>query len=268
VKATVFSRRYELRGGRRVRSIAFKEQSALPVSAACVVASAVRETLATLFGEPVAMKLYAPVIPSADAWSAIARDATIYRLRTAGADAAVIIRPPDASALAGAAFGEREARATALSGIEETVLARTVQAIALQFGPICGGTMSEPVLERQPDLFGFVTYFELQIERPVYARVGIALSRDPVPETHPGIGLDDVMDVPIELCVRLDMGQYPTTEVGALEPGAVLAVPAGVLRGALVLAGRTLGTGECGVYGRYYAMVIDRTPAGRDAPER
>jgi flagellar motor switch/type III secretory pathway protein FliN len=126
----------------------------------------------------------------------------------------------------------------------------------------------EPVLERQPDLVGFVTYFELQIERPVYARVGIALSRDPVPEMHPGIGLDDVMDVPIDLCARVDMGHYPTSELGALEPGTVLAVPAGALRGALLLAGRTLGTGECGVYGRYYAMAIDRTPAGRDAPER
>jgi len=238
----------------------------LPVSAACVVASSVRETLTALFGEPVALKLYEPVIPTPAAWRAIGRDATIYRVRTAGADAAVIVRPADASALAAAAFGERERGALELSAIERTVLARTVQAIALQFGPICGNGAHEAVLEAQADLCGYATFFELQIERPVNARVGIALRRDPVPEPHPGVGFEDVMDLAVGLRVCIDVGRFPAVDVGALEPGAILPVPTGALRGALRLAGRTLATGECGVYGRHYALAVDRTPPGRDLP--
>jgi flagellar motor switch/type III secretory pathway protein FliN len=266
VKTLAFSRRCEMRGGRRIRPLAFEERSMLPVSAACLVASAVRETLASLFGEPVALKLYEPVIPTPEAWTAIARNATIYRMRTSSTDAAVIVRPADASALTAAAFGEREGRTAALSAIERTVLARTIQAITLQFGPICGSGLPEAPLETEPQLCGYTTFFELQIERPVNARVGIALRRDPVPEAQPGVSFEDVMDLPVELQVHVDVGRFPAADVGALEPGAVLPVPAGALRGALLLAGRTLATGECGVYGHCYALALDRTLTGRDLP--
>jgi hypothetical protein len=255
-----------MRGGRRIRPCAFEERSMLPVSAACVVASAVRETLASLFGEPVALRLYEPVIPTPAAWAAIARDATIYRMRTSSAHVAVIVRPADASALTAAAFGEREGRTVALSAIERTVLARTVQAIALQFGPICGTSLHEAVLEAEPELSGYATFLELQIERPVNARVGIALRRDPAPQVQPGVSFEDVMDLPVELRVPDNVGCFPAADVGALEPGAVLPAPAGALRGALLLAGRTLATGECGVYGQCYALALDRTPTGRDLP--
>jgi Type III flagellar switch regulator (C-ring) FliN C-term len=255
-----------MRGGRRIRPLAFEERSTLPVSAACIVASAVRETLASLFGEPVALKLYEPVIPTPEAWAAIARDATIYRVRTSGAEAAVIVRPADACALAAAAFGEREGQSASLSAIERTVLARTVQAIALQFGPICGTGLHDAVLEAQPELFGYTTFFELQIERPANARVGVALRRDPVPEAQPGVSVEDLMDLPVELRVHIDVGRFPAAAIAALEAGAVLPVRAGALRGTLLLAGRTLATGECGVYGQCFALALDRTLTGRDLP--
>jgi len=266
VKTLAFGRPYEMRGGRRIRPIAFQQRSMLPVSAACMVANGVRETLASLFAEPVVLKLYEPVIPAPAAWRAIARDARIFRVRAAGAEAAVIVRAADASALTAAAFGEREGHAAALSAIERTVLARTVQAIALQFGPICGPVAEAPVHEAELELDEFATFFEMQIERPIGARVGVALRRDPVPESHPGVGFDDVSDLPLELCVRVEVGRLPASDVAALEPGSVLPVPAGALRGALLLAGRTLATGECGVYGLHFALAIDRTPTGRDVP--
>jgi hypothetical protein len=255
-----------MRGGRRIRALAFEERSMLPVSAACIVASAVRETLASLFSEPVALKLYEPVIPTPEAWTAIARDATIYRVRTSVAEAAIIIRPADACALAAAAFGERQGGAASLSAIERTVLARTVRAIALQFGPICGSGLDEAVLEAQPQLCGYATFFELQIERPIDARVGIALRRDPAPEAQSGVSFEDVMDFPVELRVHVDVGRFPAADIGAFELGEVLPVRAGALRGALLLAGRTLATGECGVYGQRYALALDRTLTGRDLP--
>jgi len=237
----------------------------LPVSAACVVATAVRETLGALFGEAVVLKLYEPAIPAPAAWDAIVRDATIYRVRGARADAAVIVRAADARVLAAAAFGEREPGAAALSPLERSVLERTIRAIAAHFAPICGTGAGEPVVSEQSGAHGFTTFFELQLERPVRARIGIALSRDPQPEPRPGIELDDLLDLSVELAVQLDAGTHTAAAIAALEPGAVMALPPGGLRGSLALAGRKLAVGECGVNGRHYALAIDH--AGRDEPE-
>ena len=157
------SRREE---GHRIRHIVFEERSTLPVSAACIVASGVRDTLSALFGEAVTLKLYEPSIPTPSAWIAIGRDATIYRARMGNADAAVIVRPADASALAAAAFGEHAVRAAALSSLERTVLERTVQAIALQFGPICGSGTRESALEPLTDLHGFTHIFRTAARTP------------------------------------------------------------------------------------------------------
>lgn len=266
MKTLGFSVGSQWQGGQRIRRAVFEERSMLPVSAACIVASGVRETLSSLFGEAVMLKLYEPTIPTPAGWNAIGRDATIYRVRMANTDAAVIVRPADASALAAAAFGERGARAAALSSLERTVLERTVQAIALQFGPICGSGTREFTLEPLADLHGFATFFELQIEHPIVSRIGIALRRDPPPQAHPGIGLDELNNLSLELTVRVDLGRHRAADIGALEPGTVLALPVGALRGALLLAGRMLALGECGVHGQHYALAIDRTPTERDEP--
>ncbi len=262
-----FARRCDVVDGRRIRKLSFEERSMLPVSAACIVASGVRETLAKLFGEAVTLKLYEPTIPQPAAWNAIVRDATVFRVRAASIEAAVIVRPGDASALAAAAFGERELRTSTLSTLERTVLERIVRAIAMQFGPICG-TAAELALETTPDVRALRTFFELQVEHPVRARIGIALSRDPLPESQPGVALDDLRDLEVELAVHVDMGWHPAADVASLEPGAILPLPAGALRGRLLLAGRPLAIGECGVHGRYYALAVDRTPAEREDPER
>jgi hypothetical protein len=253
-------------GGRRVRALAFQERSQLPVSAVCVVASGVREVLGGLIGETVALKLYEPAIPSPAAWPAIVRDATIFRVRGTRADAAVILRAGDAAALAAAAFGEHEANAGGLSALERTVLERTVRAIATQFGPICGVGTPAPQIDVLHDARGFTTFFELQLEHPVRARIGIALSRDPLPESHSGISRDDLLDLELELAVRFDLGDYPAVALAALEPGALLPLTGGARRGTLCIAGSPLAHGECGVNGSRYALLIDRTQFRRDQP--
>jgi hypothetical protein len=267
VKMLGFSRNAHWTGGRRIRSLTFEERSMLPVSAACLVASGVRETLGALFGEAVALKLYEPTMPQPQAWSAIVRDANVYCVRGVTVDAAVIVRPEDASALAAAAFGERDVGASTLSALERTVLERIVRAIASEFGPICG-TAAELAVDLQPDTRTFSTYFELQLERPVRARIGIALSRDPVPELPAGVTIDDLLDLDVKLAVHVDAGAHPAAAIATLEPGEILSLPPGALRGTLLLAGRSLAIGECGVHGRYYALAVDRAPTGREDPDR
>jgi hypothetical protein len=267
VRVLGFSRSSQSIGGRRVRTLTFEERSMLPVSAACVVASGVRETLSALFGETVTLKLYEPIIPHAAAWSAIVRDAIVYRMRGARVDAAVIVRPEDAAGLAAAAFGEREVRTTALSALERTVLERIARAIAAQCGPICG-TAGELAVDMQPDMRSSRTFFELQVERPLRVRIGIALSRDPLPESQPGLGIDDLLELNVQLSVRVDVGRHRAAQIAALEPGSILPIPEGALRGTALLAGRPVAVGECGVHGQHFALAIDRIPTGRDEPER
>lgn len=267
MKMLALSKRCEIVAGRRIRALTFEERSMLPVSAACVVANGVRDTLSALFGEAVTLKLYEPIIPPPPAWNAIVRDARVYCMRGAEIEAVVIVRPSDASTLAAAAFGEHEARAAVLSSLERTVLERIVRAIAKQFGPICGSA-AELAVDVQLDMRALRTFFELQVERPVRARIGVALSRDPSSESQPGVVLDDLCDLEVELSVQVEVGAQPAAQIGALEPGTVLPLAAGALRGTLQVAGRPLAVGECGVHGRYYALVVDRTPTGRDDPER
>ncbi|HEY6325785.1 MAG TPA: hypothetical protein VIW73_04615, partial [Candidatus Cybelea sp.] len=92
--------------GKRVRETRFERRSSLPASAACVVANGIRETLTALLGSPVTLRLFEPVMPDPDAWDAIARDATMYRVRGSVADAAIVLRAADAIAFASAVFGE------------------------------------------------------------------------------------------------------------------------------------------------------------------
>jgi hypothetical protein len=263
VKCLRFERRSVSIEGRSVRRMTFEERSLLPLSAACVVASGVRETLGGLIGEAVLLKLYEPAIPSADAWKQIARDASIYRVHGACGDAAVILRAADAAALAGAAFGEPQTPATSLSVLERTVVERTVRAIAAQFGPICG-TLEPQNVEEIHGISGLQTFFELQIERPVSARIGVALARDPQPETHARIDSEALLDLEIELAVRSDFGSFAALAVAELEPGSILRFPLGTLRGTLEIAGTPLAGGECGVNGGRYAIVLDQNPPRRD----
>jgi len=252
--------------GRRVRLMTFEDRSLLPVSAACVVASGVRETLSELIGEAVLLKLYEPAIPSPAAWTHIVRDATIYRVRGARCDAAIILRPCDAAAIAGAAFGETAVAARDLSALEQAVMERTVRAISAHFGPICGAAESLNFEEIRA-IGGLQTFFELQIERPVSARIGIALARDPSPpEAQPEIVPESLLDLGIELAVRTNLGSYAALSIAQLEPGTILPLPAGALRGTLEIAGSLLTSGECGISGGRYAIVLDHIPTRRDDP--
>ena len=248
--------------GTRVRGARFRERSLLPAAAACVVATAIRERLAALFGVPVIVRLLEPQIPTAAAWKAILCDATLYRFRGSASDAAIVLRPADATAFASAAFGEmlaRPVRARKLSALERVALDRLVAAIAGTLGSVCGerdphGSQVEPV----DSLDRAVTYFELSLEQPVEARVGVALSRDPAPESQGGIGQDAVGILPLRVVAMLELGKVAAGAVAALAPGQVLPIPmSSECRGSLRIGGRPFARGFCGVTGDRYALEIE-----------
>ena len=240
------------------RRFSFEERSWLPLSAACLVAGGIRETLGALLGMQLQTQLFEPGVPRVDGWKVIAHDAIIYRWRGSISDAAIVLRLPDATALAAAAFGERAlpaADSRALSPLECDVVDRVVAAIARTLVPVCGSCECES-LERIASIADYRTYFEIVISAPVEARIGIALSNDPPPQPAGNITMNALGDVVLALDALLDVARVPIHSIATLRSGDVVPVrPPGRTR--FVIAGRTLCTGMTGVRGGRYAVSMD-----------
>ena len=243
---------------KRIRKPVFGPRSALPPSAACVVANGVRETLTSILSSPVEMRLFEPSIPALPAWPAIVKDAVLYRVRGSIADAAIVLRSVDALSLVAALFGEGFVhRQRELSPIERDVLDRTVNAIAAHLGSVCG-TRESRCVERVGAIEGYATYFELLLEEPVAARIGIALSRDPSPEPREYVEVAHLAAVSLTVRAMLDLGRIPSRAVAGLRPGSILTLrPYDLQRCTLRAHGRSLARGACGVRNGRYALHVE-----------
>lgn len=242
-----------------VRRARFEARSSLPMSAACVVANGIRETLSSLLGGPVSMRLFEPTIPAPHVWAAVLSDARIYRVRGSVADAALVLRASDALPVAAALFGEspRAVAQRALSPIECDVVDRMINAVAGNLGAVCGAREGLTV-ERVGELDGFVSYFELLIEKPVASRIGIALSREPSPEARGGLELRHLAGVRMTACASLELGEIEAAAVARLVVGAMIPLePAKLNRCSLTAQGRRLALGSCGVRHGRYAFCTD-----------
>ena len=242
----------------RIRRVTFGARSALPTSAACVVANGIREALASLLGAAVEVGISEPVIPGESAWVHILHDATVYRVAGAVADAAIVLRCNDAFALIGALFGEPVHAQTRreLSPIENDVLDHTARAMASHLGALCGARDTNAV-ERMQSLGRFSTYFEILIESPLTARIGIALARDP--QFPPQLRLEIAHLAAVALRVRATMrlGALRAGEAAALRSGAYVSLSADSMqRCTLYAGGRLLMRGSCGVRNGHYAVTI------------
>ncbi len=249
---------------KRVRHVRFDRRSFLPISAACVVANGIRETLSSLLGVPAAMRLCEPSIPPPNAWRAIAQGALLYRIYGTVADAALILRAGDAVALAASLFGEAACDTCdrALSPIEGDVLDRTVDALAGNLGAVCGSREGRGP-ERVADIAGFVTYFELLLEEPVAARIGVALSRDPAPEPRNRIEVAHLAGVRVSAVASLELGTIEAGAVRALAIGSIVPVDdARFDRCTLHVHGRRVAHGDCGVRNGHRALSVVATEPG------
>lgn len=245
--------------GKRVRRVRFESRSDLPVSAACVVANGVRETLWALLGAPVTLRLFEPSIPSQQAWAAILRRARLYRARGSVADATIVLRAVDAIALAAILFGEVAAAPVperALSPIECDVIDRMAGAIASNLGAVCGVAEGAGV-ECVAAIGSRVTYFELLLVAPVRARIGIALSRDPSPEPRGCLEAGHLSRVPLRAQVSIDLGRAEAASVARLRVGEIVPIDSANFHGcSLMASGRRIARGSCGVRHGRYALTV------------
>lgn len=227
----------------------------MPVSAACVVANAMRETLSALLATPVSLRLLEPSIPDPQAWDAICAGAQLFGVRGPICGAAFVLRPRDALALAASAFGEDPGAARQLSAVEQEVLVRALRGIAGSLAPVCGREMTP--LERILDIRGYVTYFELLVERPVSLRIGVALSRDPAVRGAGRFCIDDLGAVEVEISAQFACGTLTAAAFLALRPGTIVPMKTRVGEsGLLKIDGAMLARGECGVLGDRNAFIV------------
>jgi flagellar motor switch/type III secretory pathway protein FliN len=252
-----------LHRGRRIRQPRFDERSELPVSAACLAANGIRETLAGLLSVPLQTRVLEPAIPKATAWDDLLHDAHVFIVRGSLGDAAVVLRPADARALVAAAFGEPGGGERVLSRIERSVLSRLVAAIVPTLAAVCGVNVAM-VGEATKSKCAYTTYFEVLIEGGLRARVGIALACDPRVETCGGLQLGVLNQVPLGLRVSLGNASVTAAQLLDLKCGATLPIINMLAaRGTLMLGGRALARGECGVRGgRYVLRVGSLAPEG------
>jgi len=240
----------------------------LPLSATALVANGVREALASVLAAPVHLRLFEPSIPTRQAWEAIVHDASLFRIRGSRADATIVVRAHDALALVHAAFGEdgesRSIEGTrALSSIERAVLERVIRAFAGSLAPVCGmrGDAVAAPIEAINTLAGPTTYFELQLDQPKCARIGIALSREPAIGCGEALSVERLLDAELELVVRCEGPAMTAGTLATLEPGAFVPMTLGTgFPATLEAAGWPVARGECGVRRRSYAFAVT-TPA-------
>ncbi len=250
-----FARESTIVCGRRVRRSRFERRSSLPVSAACVLANGVRETLGTLLATPVSVRLLEPVIPDGQAWHVICSGAQLFGVRGPACDGAFVLRPQDALALASSAFGEEAGAPRSLSALEQEVLFRALRGLAGCLAPVCGREIS--ALERILDIRGYTTYFELLLESPVSARIGVALSRELPARAAATLGVEDLLDVRIETRVEFARAALPAAAFLDLRPGCNVPMTTRIGEPALLKAGgAVLARGESGALGERNALIV------------
>jgi flagellar motor switch protein FliM len=106
----------------------------------------------------------------------------------------------------------------------------------------------------------YMTYFELSLERPVVARIGIALARDPSPEPHGAVAIEDLRGVRIEARARLVGADISAQTMRDLEPGHIIPLKSNV-RSVLTIGKRGFARGTCGASDGHYALAIDESVA-------
>jgi hypothetical protein len=235
--------------GRALRSIGFVPRSTLPLSAACLVANGVRETLSRLLAMELEVDLTEPAMPSAEDRRLLVEGATIVRVRGRLCDGFVILRPADARRLVALAFGEREPpQSDRLSDIERETLDRIVHALVPLCNPLCGtlGPVAAETSEvARRDL---ATYFEVRTTGAAGVALGFALSRDPAEEVCERLTLDDLAEVELEGSVEFANGALSVPAFSRLACGVTIVLDTalgapGVLRFGEVAFAR----GLCGV---------------------
>jgi hypothetical protein len=247
---------------RTLRRARFVRRSSLPLSAACLIANGVRETLGRLLACDLEVEVLTPAIPDARARRLLVASAELYRVRGRLCDALIVVRAADARRLVARAFGEEETPARRpLSSIESATLERVVHGLAPLCSTLCGtlGPVSNELADRAAcDL---ATYFEVRTIGVVSATIGFGLTRDPEETVCDCLTIDDLASVEICGAVELASGALSVPAFSRLSPGVTIALDAALGQlGTLRFGDVTFARGACGSSEGRRSLRIEETP--------
>ncbi|GAC1630025.1 MAG: hypothetical protein NVS4B5_20820 [Vulcanimicrobiaceae bacterium] len=263
IATMTFAAPQPLGDGRVMRRPTFTTRSTLPLSAACLVANGVRETLARLLAADVETELIEPSIPSAAERAVLLEAATVFRVRGRLCDGFVIVRPVDARRIVCLAFGESErSEHDPLSDIERATLDRVVSAMIPLCNALCG-TLGPVARESSARAScDVVTYFEVRTAGTARVAIGFALASDPPEAIGERITLDDLADVELAGTVRFATGSLGVPAFSRLAVGATIAFDTPLdARGILLVGDTAVARGTCGVAAGRNVMIVDAEAA-------
>ncbi|MHB8463160.1 MAG: FliM/FliN family flagellar motor switch protein [Vulcanimicrobiaceae bacterium] len=246
-----FESRAERVGRYRVRSARFQARAHLPLPAATLVANAMREKLVELLRTEVILRLGEPCVPPLQAWPTLLADARMLSVHGSSGDAVLIVRGSDARAWIGATFGGDIASADGLSPLETRVLDRLMVALAGTLAPIVGPRYTTQMICAAGNE-QYAAYFELLLQAPLEAGIGVAIPRDPPPPVVGCLQAWALDSVELEVVAELRCREQSAGQLAGLAVGDVLRIDD--MTASLKTQGTVLGHGECGISAGRFAV--------------
>ena len=246
----------------RVRPARFVRRSSVPLSAACVVASSLRETLRELVGA-CEVVLGEPAAIDESAWRALARGNHCFLTRGRLTDIVLVIPLLDARRLVLRAFGEaNEYDSAPISALESHALERIAARCAHAFDALCAERRGPAVAIPASDVPACAAYFDVRVSAPLPITLGIGIVRD-VPGVGPGPGIDSHKLLEILVAARAEFasGMVSARSLATLQVGDVVRLDTKVgAPAALKLGETTIATGDCGFANAHAAFLVRASP--------
>jgi flagellar motor switch/type III secretory pathway protein FliN len=234
---------------RGVRLPMFVRRASIPIGAACVVASGIRETLRELFGERCEVAIGEPQSIGNDAWRELTRNAHCYLTPGRQTDTVLVVASDDACSLVSRAFGEERASVNgSCSTLELHAIERIASRCAAAFDPLCAERRGPPRALKSAEIPACVAFFDVRVQAPIVMSLGVGIVRDlPDPGPSGTLRASALHHVPVEMRVEFASGTMAWGDFLSLQVGDLVRLDTKVgSTGSLNLGGQRIAAGTCG----------------------
>jgi flagellar motor switch/type III secretory pathway protein FliN len=252
-----------------VRPARFVPRASIPLSAACLVANGLRETLRELFTEGCEVTIGEPAAINAAAWSALSSAAHCFLTCGRQTDVVLVVPEVHARTLVLRAFGEGEAGgATALSTLEIEAVERIAARCAAAFDPLYAERRGPSRRVSAGSLPVCVAYFDVRVQAPIAIDIGIGIVRElPGRGSAGGFPAALLGRVPLELAAEVASGTIDVATLLDLVPGDIVLLETQVgSAAALKIDGRSFARGRGGVSAGRYSFEVQAITRSMGAP--
>ncbi len=252
----------------RIRPARFVRRSHVPLAAACVVASSLRETLRELVGA-CEVVLGEPAAIDEMAWRALARGSHCFLTRGRRTDIVLVIPILDARRLVLRAFGEAsEYDSAPISALESHALERIAARCAHAFDALCAERRGPAIAIPARDIPACAAYFDVRVSAPLPITLGIGIVRDlPVPAAGPGIDSLKLREILVEARAEFASGMVSARDLAMLRVGDVVRLDTKVgAPAALKVGPTTIAVGNCGFADAHTAFLVRTSSTIGDSP--